>query len=236
MMIKVVLADDQPLVRGGFAALLEGIPDIEVVGEASNGEEALRIIERERPDVAVLDIRMPVMDGLATTRAILSPEKNLHTKIIILTTFELDEYVFEAIRSGASGFLGKGMDPGDLPGAIRRVTDGEALLSPRAITSLISNFVEQPIENASTVDSRASSLTDREAEVTRMVGLGMSNSEIADALVLSPLTVKTHVSRAMTKVGARDRAQLVVFSFQAGLLRVAEQPPQPKSAYGPRGT
>ncbi len=231
MMIKVVLADDQPLVRGGFAALLEGIPDIEVAGEASNGEEALQIIERERPDVAVLDIRMPVMDGLTTTRAILSPERNLHTKIIILTTFELDEYVFEAIRSGASGFLGKGMDPGDLPGAIRRVMDGEALLSPRAITSLISNFVEQPIENASTAGSRASSLTDREAEVTRMVGLGMSNSEIADALVLSPLTVKTHVSRAMTKVGARDRAQLVVFSFQAGLVRVAEQSPQPKSAY-----
>jgi len=216
-MIKVVLADDQVLVRAGFRALLDAQDDIDVVGEASDGEEAVRQVRRLRPDVVLMDIRMPVLDGLAATRQIASDDRLTSTRIVILTTFELDEYVFEALRGGASGFLVKDTEPVELLRAVRAVAGGDALLSPSVTRRLIAEFATRAKEPRPA--PHLNSLTDREREVMALVGEGLTNDEIAARLVVSPATAKTHVSRAMVKLGARDRAQLVVFAYESGLVR-----------------
>jgi DNA-binding NarL/FixJ family response regulator len=217
--IRVVLADDQALVRAGFRSLLDAQDDIEVVGEASDGNEAVRVVRRLAPDVVLMDIRMPGTDGLAATRAIAGDERLSDARIVILTTFELDEYVFEAIRSGASGFLVKDTEPVELLRAVRAVADGDALLSPSVTRRLIGEFASKTREArpAPTLDV----LTEREREVMALVAEGLTNDEIAERLYVSPMTAKTHVSRAMTKLGARDRAQLVVFAYESGLVRPA---------------
>ncbi|MGW5104168.1 response regulator transcription factor [Streptomyces sp. NPDC004100] len=216
-MIRVLLADDQSLVRAGFGALLGAQPDIEIAGEAADGAQALRQVRALRPDVVLMDIRMPVLDGLAATRHITEDAALADVKVIMLTTFELDEYVFEAIRSGASGFLVKDTEPDELVRAVRAVVDGDALLSPGVTRRLIAEFAARSKEPAA-ADALAR-LTDREREVMALVGIGLSNEEIARRLVVSPLTAKTHVSRAMVKLGARDRAQLVVLAYESGLVR-----------------
>ena len=217
MSLRVVIVDDQELVRAGFRVLLESAPDIEVVGEAATGEDAVRVIESEDPDVALMDIRMPGMDGLEATERLLQND-GLHVRIVILTTFDLDEYVHRALRAGASGFLLKDTSPKDLLEAIRVVADGEALLSPRVTRRLIEQFVGHPDSPKDHVPE-LTSLTQREREVLSLVGNGMSNAEIAEHLVVSPATSKTHVSRIMTKLNARDRAQLVVIAYETGLVR-----------------
>ncbi|KAA6223139.1 DNA-binding response regulator [Streptomyces albofaciens JCM 4342] len=216
-MIRVLLADDQLLVRAGFRALLDAQPGIEVVGEAADGEEALIALREQRPDVVLMDIRMPVLDGLAATRQISEDPRLSAMKVVMLTTFEMDEYVFEAIRAGAAGFLVKDTEPEELVRAVRAVVDGDALLSPGVTRRLIAEFAARSKEPAA--DGTLSVLTEREREVMALVGLGMSNEEIARRLVVSPLTAKTHVSRTMTKLGARDRAQLVVLAYESGLVR-----------------
>ncbi|KWT57583.1 response regulator [Streptomyces rimosus] len=216
-MIRVLLADDQLLVRAGFRALLDAQPGIEVVGEAADGEEALIALREQRPDVVLMDIRMPVLDGLAATRQITEDPRLSAVKVVMLTTFEMDEYVFEAIRAGAAGFLVKDTEPEELVRAVRAVVDGDALLSPGVTRRLIAEFAARSKEPAA--DGTLSVLTEREREVMALVGLGMSNEEIARRLVVSPLTAKTHVSRTMTKLGARDRAQLVVLAYESGLVR-----------------
>ncbi|MFD9635721.1 response regulator [Streptomyces violascens] len=216
-MIRVLLADDQLLVRAGFRALLDAQDDIEVVGEAADGEEALGLVRQLRPDIVLMDIRMPRLDGLATTRRITSEPDLAAVKVVMLTTFELDEYVFEAIRAGASGFLVKDTEPEELLRAVRAVVDGDALLSPGVTRRLIAEFAARSKEPAA-ADTLAE-LTEREREVMALVGIGLSNEEIARRLVVSPLTAKTHVSRAMVKLGARDRAQLVVLAYESGLVR-----------------
>ena len=215
--IRVVLADDQALVRAGFRALLDAQDDIEVVGEGSDGDEAVRLVRRLAPDVVLMDIRMPGTDGLAATRTIAGDERLSDARIIILTTFELDEYVFEAIRSGASGFLVKDTEPVELLRAVRAVANGDALLSPGVTRRLIGEFANKTRESrpAPALDV----LTDREREVMALVAEGLTNDEIAERLYVSPTTAKTHVSRAMVKLGARDRAQLVVFAYESGLVR-----------------
>jgi DNA-binding NarL/FixJ family response regulator len=217
--IRVALADDQALVRAGFSALLDAQDDIAVVGEADDGDDAVALARRERPDIVLMDIRMPGMDGLAATRAIVGDERLADVRIVILTTFELDEYVFEAIRSGASGFLVKDTEPVELLRAIRAVAAGDALLSPGVTRRLIGEFATRTREPRGTVDRTLDSLTEREREVMALVAEGLSNDEIAERLYVSPMTAKTHVSRAMTKLGARDRAQLVVFAYESGLVR-----------------
>jgi DNA-binding NarL/FixJ family response regulator len=214
--IRVVLADDQPLVRAGFAMILEAEDDITVVGEADDGAAAVELAASAAPDVVLMDIRMPGMDGLEATRRISQDDRLAQVKILVLTTFELDEYVFDALRCGASGFLVKHTQPGDLVRAVREVASGEALLSPSVTRRLIAEFTARPARPALTPPSMAA-LTEREREVVALVAAGLSNDEIAAKLVVSPLTAKTHVSRAMTKVAARDRAQLVVFAYQHGL-------------------
>ena len=216
-MIRVVLADDQALVRAGFRMLLDAESDIEVVGEARDGAGALDIIHKARPDVALMDIRMPELDGLEATRLISQSPDLASVRVLILTTFELDEYVFEALRSGASGFLLKDTEPEDLLRAVRVVAAGEALLSPSVTRTLIGEFVSRPERRPVLPDSLAL-LTDREREVLAAVAMGLSNDEIAVELVISPATARTHVSRIMMKLGARDRAQLVVLAFQSGLV------------------
>jgi DNA-binding NarL/FixJ family response regulator len=215
--IRVVLADDQALVRAGFRALLDAQEDIEVVGEGSDGDEAVRLVRRLAPDVVLMDIRMPGTDGLAATRTIASDERLSDARIIILTTFELDEYVFEAIRSGASGFLVKDTEPVELLRAVRAVANGDALLSPGVTRRLIGEFANKTRESRPT--PALDVLTDREREVMALVAEGLTNDEIAERLYVSPTTAKTHVSRAMVKLGARDRAQLVVFAYESGLVR-----------------
>jgi DNA-binding NarL/FixJ family response regulator len=215
--IRVLLVDDQALVRAGFRALLAAEPDVEVVAEAGDGDEAIREALRTRPDVVLMDIRMPGTDGLAATRRILTDPALDEVRVVILTTFELDEYVFEAIRAGASGFLVKDTDPADLVRAVRAVAAGEALLSPGVTRRLIEHFAAQP-DPARPLPS-LNRLTDREREVLALVAAGLTNEEIAARLVVSPLTAKTHVSRIMTKVGARDRAQLVVAAYESGMVR-----------------
>jgi DNA-binding NarL/FixJ family response regulator len=215
--IRVLLADDQALVRAGFRALLDAQDDIEVVGEAADGDEAVRMSRRLGPDVVLMDIRMPGADGLAATRSIVGDDRLAGVRIVILTTFELDEYVFEAIRSGASGFLVKDTEPVELLRAVRAVAAGDALLSPGVTRRLIGAFATQTREPQRT--PALDSLTEREREVMGLVAEGLSNDEIAERLYVSPMTAKTHVSRAMTKLAARDRAQLVVFAYESGLVR-----------------
>ena len=215
-MIRVLIADDQALVRAGFRALLDAQPDIEVVGEAADGAAAVRIAAQTRPDVVLMDIRMPGLDGIEATRRITADQRCAGTRIVILTTFDLDEYVFDALRCGASGFLVKDTEPVDLLRGVRAVADGAGLLSPGVTRRLIEQFVARSPATRPQVCLDA--LTEREREVMALVGAGMSNEDIAGHLHLSPATAKTHVSRAMGKLGARDRAQLVVFAYEAGLV------------------
>jgi DNA-binding NarL/FixJ family response regulator len=218
--IRVVLADDQGLVRAGFRALLDDAGDIEVVGEAGDGAAAVELARSARPDVVLMDIRMPVLDGLEATRRIVADELLAGVRVLVLTTFELDEYVFEALAAGASGFLLKNTDPVELLRAVRVVAAGEALLAPSVTRRLIAEFADRrrrPEADAMPgVD--LSALTEREREVMALAGAGLSNEEIAGRLVVSPATARTHVSRAMVKLGARDRAQLVVFAYESGLV------------------
>ncbi|MGY5125372.1 response regulator [Streptomyces nigrescens] len=216
-MIRVLLADDQLLVRAGFKVLLDAQPDIEVVAEAADGQQALAAVRAHRPDIVLMDIRMPVVDGLVATRRITEDPGLGEVKVVMLTTFELDEYVFEAIRSGASGFLVKDTEPEELLRAVRAVVAGDALLSPGVTRRLIAEFAARSKEPAAA--DALSALTEREREVMALVGIGLSNEEIARRLVVSPLTAKTHVSRTMVKLGARDRAQLVVLAYESGLVR-----------------
>ncbi|RKS05181.1 LuxR family two component transcriptional regulator [Nocardiopsis sp. Huas11] len=216
-MIRVLLADDQALVRAGFRALLDSAPDIEVAGEAADGEEAVRLTRAERPDVVLMDIRMPGVDGLAATERILTDGNLDATRIIILTTFDVDEYIFEALRAGASGFLVKDTEPRDLLQAVRVVHEGEALLSPGITRRLIADYAGRP-RGAPAPSVRLNGLTEREREVLALVGEGLTNTEIAQRLVVSPATAKTHVSRTMVKLGVRDRAQLVVIAYETALV------------------
>jgi DNA-binding NarL/FixJ family response regulator len=221
MTIRVLLADDQPLVRGGFAIFINAAPDLQVVGEAATGREAVELARTTRADVVVMDIRMPDLDGLAATRLISTDEDLAGVRVLILTTFEVDEYVFQALRAGAGGFLGKSAEPDELLDAIRTVHRGNALLSPAATKSLIARFLAQPDHSPTSTPERLATLTDREREVLALVAGGMSNEDIAAQLVVSPHTVKTHVNRAMTKLGVHDRAQLVIAAYETGLIRPA---------------
>lgn len=216
-MIRVVLADDQVLVRAGFRSLLDAEPDVEVVGEASDGSEAIELTRALVPDVVLMDVRMPELDGLAATRAIAEDDALSAVHVVILTTFEQDEYVFESLRAGASGFLVKDTEPADLVRAVRAVAAGDALLSPGVTRRLIEEFASHAkgVDVAPALDE----LTEREREVMALVAEGLSNEEIARRLFVSPATAKTHVSRAMVKLRARDRAQLVVFAYESGLVR-----------------
>ena len=223
MTIKVLLADDQVLVRAGLKVLVDSAPDLEVVAEAATGREAVALAREARADVVLMDIRMPDMDGLAATRAIMADEDLAGVRVLVLTTFEVNEYVFEALRSGASGFLGKGAEPDELLDAIRVVARGESLLSPAATQGLITRFLEQPDRPPTPSPSSLSALTEREREIVALVATGGSNDDIAEELAVSPLTVKTHVSRALLKLGARDRAQLVVLAYESGLVRPGER-------------
>jgi DNA-binding NarL/FixJ family response regulator len=218
-MISVAVVDDQALVRTGLRTLIESEPDLVLVGEAADGRAALRLIRATRPDVVLCDIRMPVMDGLAVLAEVSASSELDGVRVVMLTTFELDEYVFEALRWGASGFLLKDAEPTDLLDAIRIVADGGSLLAPSVTRRVIEHFGSAA--PAAEPHPRLGDLTEREREMLSWVAAGMSNAEIADALVVSPDTVRTHVSRAMVKLGARDRAQLVVFAIRSGL----EPPP-----------
>lgn len=215
MTVRVLLADDQTVVRAGFKALLDGTDDLVVVGEAGDGRAAIALARSTQPDVILMDIRMPILDGLEATRAIASDRHLEDVRVLVLTTFEIDAYVFEALRAGASGFLLKDVDPDDLRSAIRLVAAGHSLLAPAITRQVIEQF-----SRTTAGDERLSVLTDREREVMGLVAEGLSNDEIATKLTMSPLTAKTHVSRAMTKLGARDRAQLVVIAYETGLARV----------------
>jgi DNA-binding NarL/FixJ family response regulator len=216
-LIKVLLADDQALVRAGFAALVDAQDDMQVVGQAADGDAAITMVREHRPDVVLMDIRMPGTDGLAATRAIAADASLADVRVVILTTFELDEYVFEALRAGATGFLVKHTEPAELIRAVRTVASGDALLSPSITRRLIAEFADRAKEPPQS--HRLDALTDREREVIAVVAQGLSNDEIAAKLFLSPATVKTHVNRAMAKLAARDRAQLVVLAYEAGLVR-----------------
>ena len=216
-MIRVAVADDQALFRAGFRVLVEPEDDLELVGEAADGAAAVALARQARPDVVLMDVRMPVLDGIEATRVIAADQGVAGVRVVILTTYELDEYVFEGLRAGASGFLVKDTEPGELLHAIRVVAAGEALLSPGVTRRLIAEFAAQPGRRAMPPELRV--LTEREREVMALVAEGLSNQEIAEGLVVSPATVRTHLSRAMTKLGARDRAQLVVFAYQSGLVR-----------------
>lgn len=216
MSIRVVIADDQALVRAGFVALLSAQDDIEVVGEADNGEQAVLLAREFTPDVVLMDIRMPVLDGLAATRAIAADAELSAVKVVVLTTFELDEYVFEAMRAGATGFLVKHTEPADLVKAVRVVAGGDALLSPSVTRRLVAEFAAhaKPAPVAALTE-----LTEREREVMALVAEGLTNAEIAARLFMSPATARTHVSRILLKLGARDRTQLVVLAYESGMVR-----------------
>jgi DNA-binding NarL/FixJ family response regulator len=217
--IRVLLAEDQAIVRAGFRALLDAEPDLEVAGEAADGQEAVDLTRQLNPDLVVMDIRMPQLDGLEATEQITSDPALSSTRILVLTTFELDEYVFGALRAGASGFLLKGGEPTDLLSAIRLVAAGDALLAPSVTKRLIEAYIAQPEPPTPSVPIGLDELSARELEILQQVAQGRTNREIADALYLSPFTVKTHVSRILTKLRARDRVQLVVIAYQAGIAR-----------------
>ncbi|SDE55278.1 response regulator transcription factor [Pseudonocardia oroxyli] len=216
-MIRVVLADDQALVRAGFRALLGSAADLEVVGEAEDGDAAVRVCRETTPDVVLMDIRMPGRDGLAATRDITADPRLAGTRVVVLTTFAEDAYIFDALRAGASGFLVKDTDPAELLHAVRVVHGGEALLSPTVTRRLVAEFAQR--SRPAAPDARLDLLTDREREVLALVARGLSNDEIAQRLVVSPATAKTHVSRSMIKLGARDRAQIVVLAYETGLVQ-----------------
>ncbi|MFD3514982.1 response regulator [Streptomyces sp. NPDC058657] len=215
-MIRVLIVDDQALMRAGFRALLAAEDDIEVVGEAANGREGVELVRRLVPDVALVDVQMPVMTGIAATREIAADPALAATHVVILTNYGLDEYVFDALRAGAAGFLLKDTEPDELLQAIRIAARGDALLSPSVTRRLITEFVSRPPDRHTAPGFE--SLTRREGEVTGLVARGLTNEEIATHMGISPLTAKTHVSRAMVKLGARDRAQLVVFAYESGLV------------------
>lgn len=217
MTLRVVLADDQELIRVGLRALLDNEPDIDLVGEAADGEEALRVVRAQHPDVVIMDIRMPVLDGLEASRRIAANSALDAVRVLILTTFEIDEYVFEALRAGASGFLLKDADTAEILRAIRVVAAGDSLLSPRITRRLVETFANRPAPAAPRAALLAD-LTDREREVVALVATGLNNDEIGERLVISPATARTHVSRAMSKIEARDRAQVVVFAYETGLV------------------
>ncbi|MET9017065.1 response regulator transcription factor [Streptomyces olivaceoviridis] len=223
MTIRVLLADDQALLRGTFRLLIDAQPDMEVVAEASNGRQAAQLARSERADLVVMDIRMPEVDGIEATRLIGQDEDMAGVKVLVLTTFEEDEYVVEALRAGASGFLGKGVEPAQLLDAIRLVTAGEALLSPTATKGLIARVLSQPSPGDLADPGRLATLTPREREVMTLVAAGLSNDDIAERLFVTPVTAKTHANRAMAKLGARDRAQLVVIAYETGLVRPRER-------------
>jgi DNA-binding NarL/FixJ family response regulator len=216
-MIRVVVADDQALVRVGCRTLLEAEEDMQVVAEAGTGTAAVEAVRATRPDVVLMDVRMPGVDGLEATRRITAEPGLAGVRVLILTTFEIDEYVFEALRAGASGFLLKDADPDDLVRAVRVVAGGEALLSPAVTRRLISEFVARPERRAAS-PATLGELTDREREVLGLIATGLSNDELAETLVISPATVRTHINRVMAKLAARDRAQLVVIAYEAGLV------------------
>jgi DNA-binding NarL/FixJ family response regulator len=217
-MISVVLADDQTLIRTAVAELVSHEEGFTVAGQAGNGREAVDLVRLTRPDIVLMDIRMPVMDGIQATATICADPALAGTRIIVLTTFEEDEYVLQALRAGASGFVGKGTEAADLMNAIRTVHGGDALLSPRATRALIDRYTA-PVEPAVPVAPPALALlTERELEILLLVGRGLANGQIADELVISPHTAKTHVNRMMTKLGAHDRAQLVIVAYESGLL------------------
>jgi DNA-binding NarL/FixJ family response regulator len=214
--VRVLLVDDQPLLRRSLAMIIDHAPGLTVVGEAGDGIEAVRVARAERPDVILMDVRMPERDGLTATRQICADPALAATRILVLSMFELDEYVYEALRAGASGFLLKDTRPEDLIGAIRRTHDGESLFAPSILTRLVEHYVGAP---RTTRPAPAGPLTSREAEVLTLIGRGLSNDRIADHLTISVKTVKTHVSHLLAKLGARDRAQLVIAAFDAGLVR-----------------
>ena len=215
-MIRVLLVDDQPMIRAGFRALLEAEDDIEVVGEAGDGAQGVRLAASLRPDVVLADIRMPVLDGIEATRRIAADPRLSAVHVVILTNFGIDDHVYAALRAGAAGFLVKDSDPGDLLHGIRLAARGDALLSPSITRKLIADYVSRPRPGSESV--RLAALTAREREVVALAARGLSNDEIATAVVISPATAKTHVSRAMVKLGARDRAQLVVIAYESGLV------------------
>ncbi|MBO1416646.1 response regulator transcription factor [Streptomyces sp. FH025] len=218
MTIRVLLADDQALLRGAFRVLIDAEEDMEVVGEAADGREAVELARATRPDIVLMDIRMPGVDGLGATAEICADEELSGTRVLILTTFEIDEYVAQALRAGAGGFLGKGADPKELLAAVRTVAAGDALLSPAATRAVIDQFLSRPDPVSAATAERLSVLTAREREVMSMAATGLTNEEIAERMFVSPFTVRTHVHRAMSKLDARDRAQLVAIAYQSGLV------------------
>jgi len=223
MTIRVGIADDQAMIRDGFRVQISFADDLEFVGEASNGEQAVALARQQRPDVLLMDVRMPVLDGIEATRRIVTDTATETVRVIVLTTFDLDDYVYGALRAGAAGFLLKDTTPEELLGAIRVVADGGALITPQVTRRLIAEFAARP--GTGRPNRRITDLlTEREVEVLGLVGRGLSNAEIADRLVLSPLTAKTHVSRILTKLGLRDRAQLVVAAYESGLIVPGSDP------------
>ena len=219
-MIRVLVADDQALVRGSFCLLVDTAPDLQVIGEAATGAEAVQIATREKPDVLLMDIRMPVMDGIEATQRITQPGHTAGVRVLILTTFDLDDYVYGALRAGASGFLLKDTPPADLLTAIRVIAAGDALLAPAVTRRLIAEFTRRPQPGQHPVTA-LDGVTDREREVLTLIGRGLSNAEIAQALHITMATAKTHISRLLAKLGARDRAQLVIVAYETGLIQPA---------------
>jgi DNA-binding NarL/FixJ family response regulator len=222
-MIRVLVCDDQALVRAGFVVLLDSAIDIEVVGEASNGAEAVALSAREHPDVVLMDVRMPVMDGIEATRMIAGHDRDITTKVIILTTFDLDEYVYDGLRAGASGFLLKDTPPADLLTAVRVVAGGDALIAPSVTRRLIEEFANRTM-NPAVPSAALDALTEREREILVLIARGLSNAELSDQLFISHATAKTHVSRLLTKLNARDRAQLVMLAYETGAVTPGSTP------------
>ncbi|MFD4830487.1 response regulator [Streptomyces uncialis] len=225
MTIRVIIVDDQAMVRAGFAALLAAQSDIDVVGEAPNGKEGVVLSRTAHPDIVLMDVRMPEMDGLAATRVLLDPPPGVvhRPKVLMLTTFDADDYIFEALRAGASGFLLKDAPPADLISAVRVVAGGDALLAPSVTRRLIAEFAERKTSSRRARSLALNGLTPRETEVLGLIARGLSNQEIADRLVLAEQTVKTHIGRVLAKLGLRDRAQAVIFAYESGLVTPGEQ-------------